>query len=381
MIVHHYLEGTEEIVPGSEDDQINEEREKGTEYTTSQATDIDAKYELVATPSNATGTLTDNETVVTYYYRVKDSAGVIVHHIDADSREPIAPDVMIPAEGTGKYGDSYTTEQSSEIPANYEYVTRTDNWQGTMVDTLTEVTYEYQLVDPSITDPNISKTATESIDTPKAEMEYGITYTTTIENYIGKAQVTIVDTLPYKIDVGKSTLNGGTYDEESQTITWVELVDGIDTYTNPESGSIKINKTIKVVYLNMNVSKETIENDVSGNVKLLTPEKNGKEVTDTAITNTQFKRDITVNKVWVDNDTQAQRRPGTIVINIKAENADNNDPSKVIDTYELNTATETSHTFTDLPKYNSQGDEIIYKVEEQEKTLGDLQKVKKTINR
>ena len=372
LIVHHYLEGTEEIVPGSEDDQINEEREKGTEYTTSQATDIDAKYELVATPSNATGTLTDNETVVTYYYRVKDSAGVIVHHIDADSREPIAPDVMIPAEGTGKYGDSYTTEQSSEIPANYEYVTRTDNWQGTMVDTLTEVTYEYQLVDPSITDPNISKTATESIDTPKAEMEYGITYTTTIENYIGKAQVTIVDTLPYKIDVGKSTLNGGTYDEESQTITWVELVDGIDTYTNPESGSIKINKTIKVVYLNMNVSKETIENDVSGNVKLLTPEKNGKEVTDTAITNTQFKRDITVNKVWVDNDTQAQRRPGTIVINIKAENADNNDPSKVIDTYELNTATETSHTFTDLPKYNSQGDEIIYKVEEQEKTLGDL---------
>ena len=372
FIVHHYLEGTEEIVPGSEDDQINEERERGTEYTTSMATGIDSKYELASILGNPSGTLTENETVVTYYYRIKDSAGVIVHHIDTDSKEQIAPDVMIPAEGTGKYGDSYTTEVSSEIPANYEYVTRTDNWQGTMVDTLTEVTYEYKLVDPNITNQNISKTATESIDNPKAEMEYGITYTTTIENYIGKAQVTIVDTLPYKIDVGKSTLNGGTYDEESQTITWVELVDGIDTYTNPESGNIEINKTIKVVYLNMDVSKETIENNVSGKVKLFTPEKTSEEVTDTATTNTEFKMDMTVNKVWVDNDTQAQRRPGTIVINIKAENADNNDPSKVIDTYELNTATETSHTFTDLPKYNSQGDEIIYKVEEQEKTLGDL---------
>ena len=366
LIVHHYLEGTEEIVPGSEDDQINEEREKGTEYTTSQATDIDAKYELVATPSNASGTLTDNETVVTYYYRVKDSAGVIVHHIDADSREPIAPDVMIPAEGTGKYGDSYTTEQSSEIPANYEYVTRTDNWQGTMVDTLTEVTYEYQLVDPNITNQNISKTATESIDNPKAEIEYGINYTTSVENYIGKAQVTIVDTLPYKIDVAKSSLNGGTYDEESQTITWVELVDGIDTYTNPESGNIEINKTIKVVYLNMDVSKETIENNVSGKVKLFTPEKTSEEVTDTATTNTEFKMDMTVNKVWVDNDTQAQRRPEVVTINVIGEN------DKVVQSYDLKVKEESSHTFTDLPKYNHEGNEIAYRIEEQEKTLGDL---------
>ena len=367
FIVHHYLEGTEEIVPGSEDDQINEEREKGTEYTTNALENLDAKYELVAIPGNASGTLTENETVVTYYYRVKDSAGVIVHHIDTDTKEQIAPDVVIPAEGTGKYGDSYTTEVSSEIPANYEYVTRTDNWEGTMVDTLTEVTYEYRLVDPSITNQDISKTATASIDNPKAQIEYGINYTTTIENYIGRAQVTIVDTLPYKIDVAKSSLNGGTYDEESQTITWVELVDGIDTYTNPESGNIEIHKTIKVVYLNMDVSKETIENNVSGNVKLLTPSKTSEEVTDTATTNTEFKMDITVNKVWEDNDTQSNRRPEVITINVIGED------DRVIQSYDLKVKEgETSHTFTDLPKYNREGNEIPYTVEEKEKTLGDL---------
>ena len=367
FIVHHYLEGTEEIVPGSEDDQINEERERGTEYTTSPATGIDSKYELASISGSPSGTLTENETVVTYYYRIKDSAGVIVHHIDTDSKEQIAPDVMIPLDGIGKYGDSYTTEVSSEIPANYEYVTRTDNWEGTMVDTLTEVTYEYRLVDPNITNQNISKTATSSIDTPKAEIEYGITYTTNIENYIGKAQVTIVDTLPYKIDVAKSSLNGGTYDEENQTITWVELVNGIDTYTTPESGNIEISKTIKVVYLNMDVSKETIENNVSGKVKLFTPDKTSEEVTNTATTNTEFKMDITVNKVWEGNDTQSNRRPEVVTINVIGEE------DRVIQSYDLKVKEgETSHTFTDLPKYNREGNEINYRIEEQEKTLGDL---------
>ncbi len=367
FIVHHYLEGTEEIVPGSEDDQINEERERGSEYTTSPATGIDEKYELVEVLGNPSGTLTENETIITYYYRVKDSAGVIVHHIDTDTKEQIAPDVMIPAQGTGKYGDSYTTEVSSEIPANYEYVTRTDNWEGTMVDTLIEVTYEYRLVDPSITNQDISKTATASIDNPKAEIEYGINYTTTIENYIGRAQVTIVDTLPYKIDVAKSSLNGGTYDEESQTITWTELVDGIDTYTNPESGNIEIHKTIKVVYLNMDVSKETIENNVSGKVKLFTPDKTSEEVTGTATTDTEFKMDITVNKVWEDNDTQSNRRPEVVTINVIGED------DKVVQSYDLKVKEgETSHTFVDLPKYNREGNEIPYTVEEKEKTLGDL---------
>ena len=97
LIVHHYLEGTTDIVPGSEDAQIDEERTRGTEYTTSALENLDPKYELVEEPSNSSGILTKKETIVTYYYRVKDSAGVIVHHIDTDTKQKIAPDVKIPA--------------------------------------------------------------------------------------------------------------------------------------------------------------------------------------------------------------------------------------------------------------------------------------------
>ena len=300
LIVNHYIEGTEEIVPGSENEQINEEREKGTEYTTTPAQNIDPKYELVEMPSNSTGTLTENETVVTYYYRVKDSAGVIVHHIDTDTKEQIAPDVVIPSNGIGKYGDSYTTEVSSEIPINYKYATRTDNWEGTMIDKLTEVTYEYKMVDPTITN-KIEKTATQEITKIDDVVTYNITYSANVEDYIGKAQITIVDVLPYAIDTSKSILNGGTYNPDTNTITWQEVVNGIDTYANPESGNIEINKTIKVVYMNLDTTKETIENNVSGKVKLLTSEKTSEEVTDTATTDTKIMTNVIVKYLEKDD--------------------------------------------------------------------------------
>ena len=357
LIVHHYLEGTEEIVPGSEDDQINEERERNSEYTTSPATGIDAKYELVATPINSKGKLTENETVVTYYYRVKDSAGVIVHHIDTDTKEQIAPDVIIPANGTAKYGDSYTTTVSDEVPANYEYVSKTDNWEGTMIDKLTEVTYEYKLVDPTIRN-GVGKTATLEITSKDDEITYDIAYRATIENYIGKAQVTIVDTIPYAIDMSKSTLDGGTYNAKTNSITWKEVVNGIDTYANPESGEILINKTIKVVYTNVDTTQETIVNNVSGQVKLLTPEKTSEKVTDKAETLQNYKVNVTVNKVWADNETQAHRRPEKIKFTVTANGKDTQN------TYEMNVASESSYTFTNLDKYDSEGNTITYGIKE-----------------
>ena len=379
LIVHHYLEGTEEIVPGSEDDQINEERERNSEYKTSPAEGLDAKYELVSTPSNANGTLTENETVVTYYYRVKDSAGVIVHHIDTDTKEKIAPDVVIPANGTGKYGDEYTTEVSEEIPENYEYVSKTDNWEGTMIDKLTEVTYEYKLVDSTLTN-TIEKTATEKIDNIKDEITYNITYTANVVDYIGKAQITAVDTLPYAIDVSKSTLNGGTYDANTNTITWKEIVEGIDTYANPESGKIEINKTIKVVYTNIDAKQNAIENTVKGQIKTYTPEKTSEEVTDTAETTTGFIVNVPVSKVWDDDNNKAGKRPESVIFKLTGSDGSEYTKELTVPGTEGSTTTKDSDNenkwndiFENLPRFNAQGNRITYTLTEEEKTEGDLQ--------
>ena len=80
LVVHHYIEGTEERVPlkGSTTgetvpDENSEGYHKGDPYETSQAPEdkIDYTiYELVEEPENADGTI-EQDTEVIYYYRIK----------------------------------------------------------------------------------------------------------------------------------------------------------------------------------------------------------------------------------------------------------------------------------------------------------------------
>ena len=376
LIVHHYIEGTETPVLLKNGEQAKDEKYEGKEneeYTTNAISqeELNEKYELVEVPSNATGVYTPTETVVTYYYRVKDSAGVIVHHIDTETKEKIAPDVIIPAEGTGKYGDRYTTEVSEEIPVNYEYVTKTDNWEGTMVDKLAEVTYEYKKIEPNIIDEQIEKTATQAIENPSAEIEYNIKYTTQVENYIGKAQITIVDELPYPIDTTKSELAGGTYNETNNTITWVEVVEGIDTYTQVESGKIEVNKTIKVVYKNVDDRNTEIENRVNGRLKLLTPEKTSEGVTTTAETVIKSVVNIPVSKIWEDDSDKLGKRPTRVVF--KLTGSDGSEYTKELakpgtqgstTTQDSTNPNKWNDIFENLPKYDVNKQEIVYTLTE-----------------
>ena len=69
LIVHHYLEGTTEEISSQGYESI---KNKGDEYHTEKATDIEEKYELIEVPINAEGILVENETIVNYYYRIKE---------------------------------------------------------------------------------------------------------------------------------------------------------------------------------------------------------------------------------------------------------------------------------------------------------------------
>ena len=89
--------------------------------------------------------MTKDTIEVIYYYRVKD-AKVIVHHVDVDTLEKIAKDET----KTGKVEESYTTEKLANIPGNYSYVTRTDNYEGIMTEEIIEVTYYYKIATPII---------------------------------------------------------------------------------------------------------------------------------------------------------------------------------------------------------------------------------------
>ena len=275
VIVHYYIEGTTDKVPlqdGGTADDVTQTGVVGDIYATKPADNVNSMYELISTPKNASGTMTKDTIEVIYYYKLK-ATSVLVHHYKENTTEKLSNDVTM----NGEVGDSYTTQVATDIPQNYELVATPANATGSMTEEQIVVTYYYRLKTPNITNQVINKTGTDRITVANQEMSYTVTYTANVTDYIGNAEVTIVDTLPYEIDEAKSDLVGGTYDSASKTITWKENVSDINSYTG--NGTVNVTKTFKVVYVDLDMNQEKVVNNVKGNIKLLAPEKTSEDTT------------------------------------------------------------------------------------------------------
>ena len=117
-VVAKYLEDTTNTVLATEETQ-NGAGKLGLPYTTVAKTV--ANYELTANPANATGTFTTTEQTVTYVYRRKNAANVIVKHLEQGTNAVLYPNELF--DGTGKLGLPYTTQArtTAQLP-NYELV-------------------------------------------------------------------------------------------------------------------------------------------------------------------------------------------------------------------------------------------------------------------
>ena len=117
-VVAKYLEDTTNTVLASDETQ-NGAGKLGLPYTTVAKTV--ANYELTANPANATGTFTTTEQTVTYVYRRKNAANVIVKHLEQGTNAVLYPNEVL--DGTGKLGLPYRTlaRTAAELP-NYELV-------------------------------------------------------------------------------------------------------------------------------------------------------------------------------------------------------------------------------------------------------------------
>ena len=93
-------------------------------------------YELVEKPSNSTGEMTEEETVVKYYYQRK--AEIEVKYLEKGTEYEIAPSEII----EGYVGDNYETSVK-DIPY-YNFVEATDNTSGTMQKDKILVVYYYE---------------------------------------------------------------------------------------------------------------------------------------------------------------------------------------------------------------------------------------------
>ena len=80
------------------------------------------------------------------------------------------------------------------------------------------------------------------------------------------------------------------------------------------------------------------------------------------------KIELTVNKTWTDDNNANNKRPTSI----KYVLSGNGLTKEQVVTGNTTTNEDWSYKFTDLPKYNAQGNEIVYTVDEQEVNAGDF---------
>lgn len=128
------------------------------------------------------------------------------------------------------------------------------------------INFYYEKIEPTINN-SIDKNGTDKIETKNSEVDYEINYETSIDNYIGNGKILVIDELPYEIDVTKSDLNGGIYNEVDRTIVWEIVLDDINTYQDGIK-NIKFNKEIKLVFIGITGLTRDIENNVSAKLEL-----------------------------------------------------------------------------------------------------------------
>ena len=294
ITARHYIDGTTTKIH----EDVIQNKKFTQSYETSKLTI--ANYDYVRTDGDPeSGTISKTNIVVNYYYKLK-TGTVITHHYLYDNGETttkLAPDVS----KEWNYTETYTTDVSSQVPQNYEFYKKSDNFTAVMSSPSVEVNYYYRLKDSNITS-SITKEGTEEITSKTDAVNYTITYNVSINDYIGDGTIKIVDTLPYKIDVTASDLDGGTYNENNKTITWTEEWKNINSYHEAQSSNHQtITKNIKVVYSDLNPKDRVMTNTTKGTITLSNNTRDSQAQTST---NIKIKGKIKV--IYIDIDTKEE---------------------------------------------------------------------------
>ncbi len=111
----------------------------------------------------------------------------------------------------------------------------------------------------------------------------------------------------------------------------------------------------------------------AGDLDFYTKQINGYEITNT-FTVPEDKTSVTVTKNWVDSNNLANKRPTSIIVELR------NEKNEVVGSQTLSGSNGWTYTFDNLQKYNNSGNEIKYTIDEREVNQGDLYFYSKSIN-
>lgn len=273
----------------------------------------------------------------------KIDATLTVHHYIDGTTTKLASDQV----STVYYGDTYTTDIHKDIPGIYELKSKSNNYTGIVKSKTIDVIYYYQKKNSSL-ETSITKTGPDQITKKDEIIEYTITYNAKVADYIGNGTITIVDTLPYHIDIEKSNLSEGTYNSEKNTITWTIPWNNIDSLNNKEETTIT--KTISVVYTDLLPTERIMINSVSGTISL---DNNSKTIENQSSTKIKIPGTIIVHHYL--KDTEIELEPSETLTDLVGETITTTSLKK--EGYIIHKPQTEEYTFTEEPQ------EVIYEYE------------------
>ena len=435
VVVHHYIKGTTTPVPskngGTVADVTLADGNVGDAYTTTASDDIQQNFQLVTTPSNATGTYADTLTEVTYYYDYKTPTITNNIKLEAKESETLEVDTRTRADtinvetletSIGDYIGNVeqkivlqlayaidTSEETTDLKGGtYDEATKTITWTRTgtwnsytNTGTFSAMTSSdfgdtglvvyYKNIDWTKTTYDSKITSTITLSTPSKTLSSTNTRTTTQEATLSSIVVKKVwednnDALgirPSSVKVTLSATNATIKDSNGNPIirqlksSTVEDFNWRGEWSKGSDEGFTLNKyNSNGELINYIITEESLGTNLDRvyNSTISTMDRSNNTFT---ITNTYHEptetQNLVVNKVWDDNNNSAQKRPSNISFEVYQ-----NGSETAYQTYKLNTATETSHTFQ-VAKYNAKGEEIAYSVGEKEINSNDLQFYKNTI--
>ena len=193
-------------------------------------------------------------------------------------------------------GSNYTTEQKDIFGYTFKEATGADT-KGKYVgnQTLT-VNYIYTKNDGEIDNPDTRKEGPTTISSVDGRFDYSITASGEIKDYVGEATLTVVDKLPYELDLDKSNIdNRCIYDADTNTITCSVSYSAItkEDYTD---GIYNIEEVFNLSLVFVGVDSDTVVNKAMSTIDL---DGNKETTEDEAITEV-YKG--TVEAIYVDTD-------------------------------------------------------------------------------
>ena len=166
-----------------------------------------------------------------------------------------------------KVGTNYSTNAEEIFGYNYDSVNGNENGKYSVNDTT--VIYYYTKNNGEITEIETVKEGPDKVSSINGTFNYTLKGSAIVRDYVGKATLKVVDTLPYKIDENNSKLDNMCSYDGNYTITCTKEYNIKDT--DYIDGEYKINKEFNLELIFIGIDKDTIVNkaktiiDLDGN--------------------------------------------------------------------------------------------------------------------